>query len=134
MSYLKDRKQYVHSNGKDSTYVTLNAVGCPQGSVMGPLLYLIYTIDIKNLIGKHFHIMFADDTGLIIELKSGEGLAEVEQLMEKIFTHFTINKLKMNVDKTVLMGKGIDGEIEVGGKKNANNLQWHWRTVPGRKN
>ena len=117
MSYLKDRKQYVHSNGKDSTYVTLNAVGCPQGSVMGPLLYLIYTIDIKNLIGKHFHIMFADDTGLIIELKSGEGLAEVEQLMEKIFTHFTINKLKMNVDKTVLMGKGIDGEIEVGGKK-----------------
>ena len=55
-SYLTEREQYVHCNGKDSSTIKLQSVGCPQGSVLGPLLYLIYTIDLKNLLEKHFHI------------------------------------------------------------------------------
>ena len=117
ISYLERRQQYVHCNSKNSDLKTLAAVGCPQGSVLGPLLYLIYTIDITNLIGEHFHIMFADDTGLIIEIDDQHSLRDVEILMGRILKHFTMNKLKMNIEKTVILGKGIEGEILVEGKK-----------------
>ena len=114
--YLSHRKQFVYCNDKKSSTITLSSTGAPQGSVIGPLLYLIYTIDIKELLKTHFHIMFADDTGLIIRLTKSQNTDYICDTLKMLLKHFTLNKLKMNIGKTVLLGKGIEGNIEISGK------------------
>ena len=62
-SYLENRKQRVVINGKFSEWRDLGA-GVPQGSILGPLLFLIYTSDIIIDIESDIQ-MFADDTSLL---------------------------------------------------------------------
>ena len=67
VDYLNERTQRVVINGQTSDWGTINA-GVPQGSVLGPLLFLIYINDITNIV-RNCHIrLFADDTCLFIEV------------------------------------------------------------------
>ena len=61
-NYLSNRKQRVVINGKESTWAAVRA-GVPQGSVLGPLLFLIYVNDLENGIKSKIKF-FADDTSL----------------------------------------------------------------------
>ena len=63
-SYLTNRRQYVSINGSDSKLIGVN-IGVPQGSVFGPLLFLVYMNDLHTAI-KHSKVHhFADDTNLL---------------------------------------------------------------------
>ena len=65
-SYLTNRKQYTIANKATSEESTIT-YGVPQGSVLGPLLFLIYTNDITNAIsGNHKVKLFADDTNIFV--------------------------------------------------------------------
>ena len=68
-SYLQNRNQYVFIDGVDSTYKNI-ICGVPQGSVLGPLLYCIYVLNLKNinfsLNSRYF--TFADDTAFVFLL------------------------------------------------------------------
>ena len=68
-SYLLNRKQYVPINGSDSNLVNMK-FGVPQGSVLGPLLFLIYINDLHESIHYITTRHFADDTNLVIKNKS----------------------------------------------------------------
>ena len=63
-SYLSDRRQRVVLPGASSDWVNIRA-GVPQGSILGPLLFLVYINDIVEDIGSHIRL-FADDTSLFI--------------------------------------------------------------------
>ena len=99
-SYLTNRKQFVYVKENSSNYSNV-IHGVPQGSILGPILFLIYINDIVNVSDNVDFILFADDTNLF---KSGNKLAnvcdELCQELRKLHTWFNINKLSLNIAKT----------------------------------
>ena len=99
-SYLTDRKQYVIVN---STNSELREVGCgvPQGSILGPLLFLIYMNDICNASNTSQFILYADDTSVFL---GDEDIATLcinfNIELQKISNWLLSNKLILNVKKT----------------------------------
>ena len=65
-SYLGTRKQYVCFNGMNSSYSTVTC-GVPQGSILGPTLFIMYVNDICNVSSHLKSILFADDTSFFVE-------------------------------------------------------------------
>ena len=101
--YLVNRTQYTHVNGHDSS-VQVVPFGVPQGSVLGPLLYLLYANDIEKEICKCHVAMYADDT--VIYSKSGDyntGVDEVQADLCKLQKWCERNGIYINVDKTKKM-------------------------------
>ena len=103
ISYLSNRKQYVTIDNHNSQYNSLN-VGVPQGSVLGPLLFLIYVNDLSCVSEILNPITFADDTNLFL---TGKNINEMYELfnseLEKVYQWFLLNKLTINLDKTNYM-------------------------------
>ena len=91
-------------NGVKSTYQTL-ATGVPQGSVLGPLLFLIYMNDIPNASSILKFILFADDTSLLDTINlsiSPENTFDPNRLnheLTKIYDWLAVNKLSLNILK-----------------------------------
>jgi hypothetical protein len=99
-SYLQNRQQFVAVNGMVSDNLSINC-GVPQGSVLGPLLFLIYINNLPLALPKNKFTLFADDTTTCISNRSLMSLnIEIEHTQVQIFTWFTANKLVVNKDKT----------------------------------
>ena len=101
-SYLIDRKQYVQLEVKSS--IKTIQCGIPQGSSLGPLLFLIYINDITNCSKKLSFRIFADDTNIFA---SSSNLEELEQLinreLSKVVEWCNTNRLSINIQKTNFM-------------------------------
>ena len=74
-NYLSNRQQRVVINGKTSTWGTINA-GVPQGSVLGPLLFLIFINDIVDIVHSKIKL-FADDTSLYLTVDNPQLSADI---------------------------------------------------------
>ncbi|MFZ2539325.1 MAG: reverse transcriptase family protein, partial [Oscillospiraceae bacterium] len=99
-SYLTNRNQYVLIN-KSKSKLSLIKCGVPQGSILGPILFLIYINDLNHVSNILQTIMFADDTNLFL---SGKNLQTLEHqlIMElnKVSEWFNTNLLSLNIKKT----------------------------------
>ena len=99
-SYLSNRKQYIAYNNKSTSFKDITC-GVPQGSILGPLLFLIYVNDLPNVSNMLDPIMFADDTNLFFSSSNIKTLfATVNHELEKISLWFIANRLSLNVEKT----------------------------------
>ena len=99
-SYLDNRQQYV-SIGNVSSVLLKTLCDVPQGSVLGPLLFILYINDIFNVSKLLKLILFADDTNLFRSSDNLQQLCrEVSVELNKLNVWFKVNKLSLNVDKT----------------------------------
>ena len=99
-SYLSERKQYIEVEGQKTYFLNITC-GVPQGSILGPLLFLLYINDLCKASNIITPIMFADDTNLFYSNKNIKILfKEINIELKNIAEWLRANKLSINIDKT----------------------------------
>ena len=98
--FIRNRKYFVNINGLNSDTRTVN-IGVPQGSTLGPLLFLLYVNDMVNCSTLLNFTLFADDTTLGYSCENFQDLQNIlEQEVYKVTKWLSANKLLLNVTKT----------------------------------
>lgn len=99
-SYLNNRQQFVRMQDVSSSYLTLEQ-GVPQGSKLGPLLFIIFVNDIVNIPDSPELIMYADDTNLFFKSQDLNELEHsVNHYLVSLACWMNQNKLQLNAEKT----------------------------------
>ena len=99
-NYLQDRKQYTIVNDSCSSALSID-YGVPQGSVLGPILFLLYINDIGNSTSITTPRLFADDTNIFIAHKDLNILQnKCMQALSELHSWIKANKLSLNIEKT----------------------------------
>ena len=99
-SYLTNRKQYVQVNGSKSEYLPITC-GVPQGSVLGPLLFLLFINDIVYSCPAAKLVIFADDTSVFFSNKSiAQLIVQAELTLRQLMKWFEANRLTLNTSKS----------------------------------
>ena len=107
-SYLRDKFQCVNINGTISNPFEL-LFGVPQGSVLGPLLFIVYTTPLSSVLTKFYHLnhhLYADDTQLLNSFTTFNCNINLTNLHNSLLSAqnwMYSNKLKLNPDKTEFM-------------------------------
>ena len=115
-SYLLDRTQVVKCNNSFSSSKIIN-IGVPQGSILGPLLFLIYINDLPSISCNFSSTLFADDTTLLFRHKSSDSLIiSCNNELNKFKTWSEANRLSISLEKTFGLlvsnrnfSEGLDG-------------------------
>ena len=100
ISYLTGRRQYTNINDCTSNLLPITH-GVPQGSTLGPLLFLLYINDLVNASQNLKYILFADDTNLFCSGPNLKDLCDIVNTELNIISNWlNINKLTINISKT----------------------------------
>ena len=119
-NYLSDRKQFVEICDSSSNALGVSC-GVPQGSVLGPRLFILYINDICNVSKILKFVLFADDTNILYSDANVKNLLTylnnvVNTELDKLNTWFIINKLSLNVSKTnyILFGnRKVHSDLDI---------------------
>ena len=110
-NYLTKRQQIVKCNNVLSKPNTIRC-GVPHGSVLGPLLFLIYINDIHKSSYLFHYILFADDTNLFFKHKNVNQLLQIaNEEISKVSDWLCSNKLTLNTSKTTFIIFKTKGKI-----------------------
>ena len=125
-NYLKDRSQFVNTNGNQSDIARVTC-GIPQGSVLGPILYSLYTSDMPNAITSGTTYMYADDTTIYCTGKSIDVVTErLNKALNELYLWCLNNSLTPHPSKceAMIMSRGVFqgplNSLTIG----AHNVKW----------
>ena len=126
-SYLSNRKQMVSVNGANSSYRNITC-GVPQGSILGPLLYLCYVNDIQISVNCKL-LLYADDTALIVSGKDPNVISNQLGIeLSKCNSWLVDNKLSMHLGKTECILFGSQRKLK---KVHSFNISCDGHTIKG---
>ncbi len=99
-SYLNNRKLFIKYNNSESDFFDLH-YGVPQGSILGPLLFILYINDLPCALKHSRPILFADDTSLYLSHRSlKEVTIRANEELAQLHEWFKANRMSLNVSKT----------------------------------
>lgn len=102
-SYLKERKQQVKFKHIISDQETVTS-GVPQGSILGPVLFIMFTNSLSEHLNKHFITSYADDSQILISAASPKEMKEkIEEVMQIAQEWYSQHSLLNNLTKTEIM-------------------------------
>ena len=98
-SYLTERTQQVCYNGAASSNINAINLSVPQGSILGPLLFIIYVNDFPNCLKHRTSLSFADDMSIFISGKTARSLFDNgNDKLCNIDNWLVVNKLSLNAN------------------------------------
>ena len=102
-SYLSNRQQFVTINGTNSQTKPIT-YGVPQGSILGPLLFIIYINDLPNISKIAKFILYADDANIIVTGHTAQEIVlKLNELSQDLLKWVDCNGLALNLKKTKFM-------------------------------
>ena len=99
-SFLSNRTQYVSVNGKCSELKAVTS-GIPQGSVLGPILFVIYINDLPDVVNKYLYL-FADDSKIFNKIKCEKDVEDLQKDLDRMSDWSDRWMLKFHPDKIIM--------------------------------
>ena len=110
-SYLSDRRQLVDVSGVLSSSAAISC-GVPQGSILGPLLFLIYGNDMSGAVN-HKLLLYADDSAILVADKSVSAIEmSLQKELEVVSEWLVDNKLSLHLGKTESILFGFKSKLK----------------------
>lgn len=121
-SYLYNRQQYVHISGYESSKYAVTS-GVPQGSVLGPLLFILFINDIITCLQYSKGLLFADDFKIFLGITSRADCLKLQVDINSIYEWSCRNRLYFNIQKCKVISYSTRKEFIMHDyKMNLNNI------------
>ena len=130
-NFLTDRQQRVTLNGKSSKWSSVTS-GVPQGSVLGPVLFILFINDLPQRVKSHC-VLFADDAKLYKELKQLKDFEELQDDLYELCIWASKWLLFFNVQKCKVMHIGKGNPDFIYEMKDCNENKYHLKVVTSEK-